>query len=219
MCHPSRLSWKQQDDERRRRTPFLFPAFKQSKVFKLTDGTKYGNLVSKGLLDMSDEAIARQLQLPRRYSWLHSLWKRAKEFAAKGESKSIVLTVMRPVETMAQSLAYLLSTPTTEPGLIFAGENLIERIEQEKNRLQPRSCEERNTFRPITPHMVHINLTYGRRHRQDSLGNRRILERIEEGLSRYYYHNNQLKREANEIHTQGKSAGGNKWKRMRQGTL
>ncbi len=93
----------------------------------------YGeSLVSKELLDMLNEAIARELQVSIQYMWQHVLWKGVKGFAVKDELRKIAITEMKHAETIAERLTYLGGVPTTTPAPIFVGETLKEMIERDK---------------------------------------------------------------------------------------
>ncbi|MEM2122013.1 MAG: ferritin-like domain-containing protein [Candidatus Bathyarchaeia archaeon] len=87
---------------------------------------------SKELLELLNKAIARELQVSIQYMWQHVLWRGVKGFAVKDELKSIAITEMKHAEKIAERLAYLGGTPTTEPSPIFVGGTLKEMIEQDK---------------------------------------------------------------------------------------
>ncbi|MDH5362567.1 MAG: ferritin-like domain-containing protein [Aigarchaeota archaeon] len=89
-------------------------------------------MVSKGLLEMLNKGIARELQVSVQYMWQHVLWKGVKGFAVKDELKNIAITEMKHAESIAERLVYLGGTPTTKPDPIFVGENLKQMIEQDK---------------------------------------------------------------------------------------
>ncbi len=83
---------------------------------------------SAELLELLNEAIARELQVSIQYVWQHVLWSGVEGFAVKGEFRSIGVTEMRHAEAIAERLAYLGGTPTTKPEPIFVGTTLHEMI-------------------------------------------------------------------------------------------
>ncbi|RMD57538.1 MAG: ferritin [Nitrospirae bacterium] len=88
--------------------------------------------MSTKLLDLLNEAIAREIQVSVQYMWQHVLWKGIKGFAVKDELKKIAITEMKHAEAVAERLAYLGGIPTTKPTPIFIGETLKEMLEQDK---------------------------------------------------------------------------------------
>ncbi|TET99165.1 MAG: ferritin [Candidatus Stahlbacteria bacterium] len=89
-------------------------------------------MASKELLDLLNDAIARELQVTIQYMWQHVLWKGVEGFAVKDELKAIAITEMKHAEAIAERLAYLGGTPTTKPDPIFVGGSLKEMIEKDK---------------------------------------------------------------------------------------
>jgi bacterioferritin len=89
-------------------------------------------MASKALMDMLNQAIARELQVAIQYMWQHVLWSGTKAFAVQGELKSIAVAEMKHAEAIAERLAYLGGIPTTKPEPIFVGETLKEMIMQDK---------------------------------------------------------------------------------------
>lgn len=87
---------------------------------------------SKELLDLLNQAIAREIQVSVQYMWQHVLWKGVKGFAVKGELKKIAVAEMKHAEAIAERLNYLGGIPTTKPAPIFVGNTLKEMIEQDK---------------------------------------------------------------------------------------
>lgn len=87
---------------------------------------------SKELLDLLNEAVARELQVSIQYMWQHVLWKGVKGFAVKDVFKTIGIVEMKHAEAIAERLAYLGGNPTTKPSPIFIGETLKEMIEADK---------------------------------------------------------------------------------------
>lgn len=86
--------------------------------------------VSSALLDMLNEAIAREMQVVIQYMWQHVQWSGVKGFAVHDELKSISLMEMKHAEAIAERLFYLGGIPTTKPSPIFIGTTLKEMIEQ-----------------------------------------------------------------------------------------
>jgi bacterioferritin len=86
---------------------------------------------SKELLDMLNQAIAREIQVSIQYMWQHVLWGGVKGFATKDAFKEIAVEEMKHAEKIAERLYYLGGTPTTKPTPIVVGNTLKERIEQD----------------------------------------------------------------------------------------
>ena len=86
---------------------------------------------SKKLLDLLNEAIARELQVSIQYMWQHVQWSGVKAFAVQGELKSTAITEMKHAEAIAERLFYLGGIPTTKPTPIFVGSTLKEMIKQD----------------------------------------------------------------------------------------
>ena len=86
----------------------------------------------KELLDLLNQAIAREIQVSVQYMWQHVLWKGVKGFAVKDVLKKIAIEEMKHAEAIAERLNYLGGIPTTRPAPIFIGDTLKEMIEQDK---------------------------------------------------------------------------------------
>ncbi len=86
---------------------------------------------SSELLDLMNEAIARELQVSIQYMWQHVLWSGVKGFAVKDELKSIAIAEMKHAEAIAERLVYLGGNPTTKPNPIFVGDTLKAMIVQD----------------------------------------------------------------------------------------
>lgn len=84
--------------------------------------------VSKKLLDLLNEGIAREIQVSVQYMWQHVQWGGVKGFAVHDELKSIAITEMKHAEAIAERLYYLGGLPTTKPAPIFIGKTLKEMI-------------------------------------------------------------------------------------------
>ncbi len=87
--------------------------------------------VSSKLLDLLNEAIAREIQVSIQYMWQHVQWSGVKGFAVKGALQSIAVAEMKHAEAIAERLFYLGGMPTTKPNPIFVGETLKEMIKQD----------------------------------------------------------------------------------------
>lgn len=87
--------------------------------------------VSKELLGLLNQAIAREMQVSIQYMWQHVLWSGVKHFAVKEEFKAIAIEEMKHAEAIAERLWYLGEKPTTKPEPIFVGETLKEMLEQD----------------------------------------------------------------------------------------
>ncbi|MEM2788777.1 MAG: ferritin-like domain-containing protein [Candidatus Bathyarchaeia archaeon] len=88
-------------------------------------------MASKELLDLLNDAIARELQVSIQYMWQHVQWSGVKGFAVQEELKKIAITEMKHAEAIAERLVYLGGTPTTKPSEIFVGKTLKEMIERD----------------------------------------------------------------------------------------
>jgi bacterioferritin len=86
----------------------------------------------KELMDLLNQAVAREMQVSVQYMWQHVLWKGVKGFAVKDALKKIAIEEMKHAEAIAERLNYLGGIPTTKPTPIFLGETLKEMIEQDK---------------------------------------------------------------------------------------
>jgi len=88
-------------------------------------------MTSKKLLDILNEAIARELQVAIQYMWQHVQWSGVKGFAVQDELKKIAITEMKHAETIAERLFYLGGIPTTKPNPIFVKKTLKEMVAQD----------------------------------------------------------------------------------------
>ena len=86
---------------------------------------------SKQLLELLNQAIARELQVAIQYMWQHVLWSGVKGFAVKDELQSIAIVEMKHAEKIAERLFYLGDKPTTKPTPIMVGDTLKEMIAQD----------------------------------------------------------------------------------------
>ncbi|MEM3577363.1 MAG: ferritin-like domain-containing protein [Candidatus Bathyarchaeia archaeon] len=88
-------------------------------------------MASKKLLDMLNDAVARELQVSIQYMWQHVQWSGVSGFAVQEELKKIAITEMKHAEKIAERLFYLGGTPTTKPTPIFVGKTLKEMIQRD----------------------------------------------------------------------------------------
>jgi bacterioferritin len=86
---------------------------------------------SAALLDLLNQAIARELQVSVQYMWQHVQWGGVKGFAVQSELKSIAIAEMKHAEAIAERLFYLGGIPTTKPSPILVGTTLKEMIERD----------------------------------------------------------------------------------------
>ncbi len=86
---------------------------------------------SKELLDLMNDAIAREMQVAVQYMWQHVQWGGVRGFAVQDELQKIAVAEMKHAETIAERLYYLGGTPTTKPTPIFVGKTLKEMIAQD----------------------------------------------------------------------------------------
>ena len=87
--------------------------------------------VSQELMEMLNQAVAREIQVSIQYMWQHIQWVGVKSFAVKDEFRSIAIDEMKHAEIIAERLFYLGGTPTTKPSPINVGDNLKEMLEQD----------------------------------------------------------------------------------------
>jgi bacterioferritin len=87
---------------------------------------------SKEMLDLLNQAIAREIQVAVQYMWQHVLWSGVKGMTVKGTLKSIAIEEMKHAESIAERLNYLGGIPTTKPDPIFVGKTLKEMITRDK---------------------------------------------------------------------------------------
>lgn len=85
-------------------------------------------MASKKLLEMLNNAIAREIQVSIQYMWQHVQWIGVKGFAVQEELKKIAIVEMGHAEDIAERLFYLGATPTTKPNTITVGKSLKEMI-------------------------------------------------------------------------------------------
>lgn len=87
---------------------------------------------SKELLDLLNQAIAREIQVSVQYLWQHVQWAGVKGFAVKDELKRIAIAEMKHAEKIAERLVSLGGRPTTKPSPILVGDTLKEMLENDR---------------------------------------------------------------------------------------
>ena len=87
---------------------------------------------SKQLLDLLNDAVARELQVSVQYMWQHVQWIGVSGFAVRDELKKIAISEMKHAEAVAERLVYLGWKPTTKPSPIVVGDNLKEMLQKDK---------------------------------------------------------------------------------------
>jgi bacterioferritin len=81
-------------------------------------------MASAKLLDMLNQAIARELQVAIQYMWQHVQWKGIPHYAVTDEFQKIAVAEMKHAEKIAERLWYLGGKPTTKPAPINVGDKL-----------------------------------------------------------------------------------------------
>lgn len=84
--------------------------------------------VSKVLLDLINDAIARELQVSIQYMWQHVQWNGVRGFVARDELQSVAIEEMKHAEAIAERLYNLGGVPTTRPSPVFIGDTIKEMI-------------------------------------------------------------------------------------------
>ncbi len=87
-------------------------------------------MASKKLLDLLNEAIARELQVSIQYMWQHIQVTGLNGAITEGTFRKIAIAEMKHAERLAERLDYLNGIPTTKPEPIFVGGSLIEMLRQ-----------------------------------------------------------------------------------------
>ena len=87
---------------------------------------------SKQLMEMLNQAIAREIQVSVQYIWQHVQMTGVKGFAVRDELKKIGISEMKHAEAIAERLVYLGGTPTTKPTPIVVGDTLKKMLQKDK---------------------------------------------------------------------------------------
>ncbi len=85
-------------------------------------------MASAKLLDMLNQAIARELQVSIQYMWQHVQWKGVEHYAVTEGFKETAVAEMKHAEKIADRLWYLGGKPTTKPSMISVGDKLEEML-------------------------------------------------------------------------------------------
>ncbi len=85
-------------------------------------------MAKKKLLDMLNQAIAREIQVSIQYMWQHVQAMGFEGAIVEAELKSIAITEMKHAEDIAERLVYLGGVPTTKPDPIKVGKTVREMV-------------------------------------------------------------------------------------------
>jgi bacterioferritin len=85
-------------------------------------------MASKELIDLLNEAIAREVQVSIQYMWQHVRIYGFDHLAIADELKKIAITEMKHAEEIAERVDYLGGVPTTTPAKITVGDEPKEMI-------------------------------------------------------------------------------------------
>lgn len=86
-------------------------------------------MASKQLLDLLNEAIAREIQVSIQYMWQHVMVRGINAESVGNVFKAIAITEMKHAEEIAERLDYLGGIPTTKPTQIDVGKSLKEMLQ------------------------------------------------------------------------------------------
>lgn len=86
---------------------------------------------SPELLNLMNQALAREMQVGIQYMWQHVQWSGVHGFAVHSELRAIAVQEMKHAEQIAERLYYLGGIPVTKPAPVFVGSNLKEMITQD----------------------------------------------------------------------------------------
>lgn len=86
-------------------------------------------MASKKLLEMLNEAIAREIQVSIQYMWQHVRIAGPHAAAIGGVFRAIAITEMKHAEAIAERVDYLGGVPTTKPAPITVGEEWREMLQ------------------------------------------------------------------------------------------
>ncbi|HWR57997.1 MAG TPA: ferritin-like domain-containing protein, partial [Thermodesulfovibrionales bacterium] len=85
-------------------------------------------MASKKLLEMLNDAIAREIQVSVQYMWQHVMVKGINSESVGSIFKSIGIAEMKHAEAIAERLDYLGGVPTTKPTPIAIGKTANEML-------------------------------------------------------------------------------------------
>jgi len=86
-------------------------------------------MASEKLLEMLNEAIARELQVSIQYMWHHVMATGMRSPAVRDRLRMIAIQEMTHAERIAERLSYLGGVPTTKPAPIALGGSLREMLQ------------------------------------------------------------------------------------------
>ena len=86
-------------------------------------------MASEKLLNMLNDAIARELQVSIQYMWQHVVAVGVHSPPVRDLLKEFAITEMKHAEAIAEQLDYLGGSPTTKPAAITVGDSLKEMLE------------------------------------------------------------------------------------------
>ncbi len=86
-------------------------------------------MASKELLDLLNQAVARELQVSIQYMWQHVRASGHQSPPIADAFKKIAIEEMKHAEEIAERMDYLGGKPTTEPSPITVGKTLKEMLE------------------------------------------------------------------------------------------
>jgi bacterioferritin len=89
-------------------------------------------MATKKLLDMLNEAIAREIQVSIQYMWQHVQARGPLSETVGGVFREIAIVEMTHAEAIAERLDYLGGTPTTKPAPIKIGRSIKEMLSIDK---------------------------------------------------------------------------------------
>jgi len=88
-------------------------------------------MASEKLMEMLNEAIARELQVSIQYMWHHVMARGMRSPEIKDRLKEIAIAEMVHAEEIAERLDYLGGVPTTKPAPIKVGGSLREMLQDD----------------------------------------------------------------------------------------
>ena len=86
-------------------------------------------MASQKLLDLLNDAIAREIQVSIQYMWQHVMVKGLYAESVGGVFEKIAIEEMKHAEKIAERLDYLGGKPTTKPTQINVGEKVEEMLD------------------------------------------------------------------------------------------
>ncbi len=86
-------------------------------------------MASKELIDLLNQAIARELQVAIQYMWQHVRGSGYQSIPITDQFKKIAIEEMKHAEAIAERVDYLGGVPITEPAPITVGESLKEMLQ------------------------------------------------------------------------------------------